>query len=50
MRLQIPEFYKEQQQILVYYGFEIIEIVPDDIQSAIYELLLGAISKAGENT
>ena len=40
----------EHQQLLVYYGFEIIEIVPDDTQAGSYKLLLGAISKVSGNT
>jgi hypothetical protein len=39
---------EERQQLRVYYGFEIIEIVPDDPQSGSYKLLLGAISRIDE--
>jgi len=38
---------EERQQFLVYYGFEIIEIVPDDTQAASYKLLLGRLYNSG---
>ena len=38
---------EEHQQLLVYYGFEIIEIVPDDTQAASYKLLLGRLYNSG---
>ncbi len=41
---------QEHRQLLVYYGFEIIEIVPDDTRAGSYKLLLGAISKVSGNT
>ena len=41
---------EEHQQLLVYHGFEIIEIVPDDTQAGSYKLLLGANSKVSGNT
>ena len=37
----------EHQQLLVYYGFEIIEIVPDDTQAGSYKLLLGRLYHSG---
>ena len=37
----------EHQQLLVYYGFEIIEIVPDDTQAGSYKLLLGRLYNSG---
>ena len=40
----------ERQQLRVYYGFEIIEIVPYDTQAGSYKLLLVAISKVSGNT
>ena len=37
----------EHQQLLVYYGFEIIEIVPEDTQAGSYKLLLGRLDHSG---
>ena len=37
----------EHQQLLVYYGFEIIEIVPDDTQAGSYKLQLGRLYNSG---
>ena len=34
-------------QLLVYYGFEILEIVPDDPESAAYKLMLGRLYDSG---
>ena len=33
--------------LLVYYGFEILEIVPDDPESAAYKLMLGRLYNSG---
>jgi hypothetical protein len=38
---------EEHQQFLVYYGVEIIEIVPDDPKLASYKLLLGRLYNTG---
>ncbi len=38
---------EEHQQLRVYYGFEIIEIVPDDTQAGSYKLLLGRLDNSG---
>jgi hypothetical protein len=38
---------EEHQQLRVYYGFEIIEIVPDDTQVGSYKLLLGRLDNSG---
>ena len=38
---------EDQAQFLIYYGFEIIEIVPDDPQCAAYKLMLGRFYNAG---
>ena len=37
----------EHQQLRVYYGFEIIEIVPDNTQAGSYKLLLGRLDNSG---
>ncbi len=37
----------EHQQLRVYYGFEIIEIVPDGTQAGSYKLLLGRLDNSG---
>ncbi|MSU32969.1 MAG: hypothetical protein EXS25_10010 [Pedosphaera sp.] len=38
---------EEHQQLLVYYGFEIIENVPDDTQAASYNWLLRCLYTSG---
>jgi hypothetical protein len=38
---------QEHRQLRVYYGFEIIEIVPDDTQAGSYKLLLGRLYNSG---
>ena len=38
---------EEHQQLRVYYGFEIIEIVPDDTQAGSYKWLLGRLDNSG---
>ena len=38
---------EDHDQFLVYHGFEIIEIVPDDPQSAAYKLMLGRFYNCG---
>ena len=38
---------EEHQQFLVYYGFDIIEIVPDDPKLACYKLMLGRFYNSG---
>ena len=35
------------EQLLVYYGFEIVEIVPDNPESAAYKLMLGRLYNSG---
>ena len=40
----------EHQQLLVYYGFEIIEIVPEDTQAGSYKLLLGRLDHSCTTT
>ena len=39
---------EEHQQLRVYYGFEIIEIVPDDTQAGSYKLLMGPFRRSVE--